>query len=45
MDINDSDCDDDGTKLQDEESLKPSEPKSVDYVPDKGTLCVILSNF
>ncbi|URE19177.1 nuclear protein [Musa troglodytarum] len=35
MDINDSDCDDDGTKLQDEESLKPSEPKSVDYVPDK----------
>ncbi|KAJ8471018.1 hypothetical protein OPV22_025361 [Ensete ventricosum] len=35
MDINDSDCDDDSTKLQDEESLKPTEPKAVDYVPDK----------
>ncbi|RRT77319.1 hypothetical protein B296_00013253, partial [Ensete ventricosum] len=45
MDINDSDCDDDSTKLQDEESLKPTEPKAVDYVPDKGTLWGILSNF
>lgn len=38
MDINDSDCDDDITKLRDEENVKPPAPESVDYVPDQGIL-------